>query len=174
MNTEQFVSELRDLAPTINQLNNLGFSKSEGLEFIESYNCVSKKKSVYYENQLLNLLNNYILSSIEIASITFTDHMKSVNGKIIFGNIDSDLLVYEINSGIYLVDYTNHSHVITSCARSGENFLNALIQIARYSTRCLLDEQFREDPAILRSTIYKCSIEAGGEEYQQFYSMVLD
>ena len=78
MKAKEFVEKLEKLTPSLSSLMGKGFSKQGAERLINSYKVYPKESNLKYENELLNLINNYNTSMLEI-SVIFFDLFKFPN-----------------------------------------------------------------------------------------------
>ena len=143
--------------------------------FIGSYKCIPKAKYalLYTEDPLLSLVNCYDCSKVEIGCISFLESPIEEIGFYQVGNVDADILaINKITFKVEVLDYTSKNHVIWECAVNSDNFLNALLLCAEILT-ARLKNLSEDDPLISEEDINHCANTAGGEEYTDFYQMLI-
>jgi hypothetical protein len=168
MNTEQYVKELRNLTPNKNIYENRGFSDAYINEVIESFDCKKERNIQTYDNPLLELVENYEASKIQIGMIYFSDSVEVANEYYIIGKVESDPLVVEKSTGVVKVLEYGVNHEMWECAESGSKFLDALIELGKFIVATEADNY--NDACVAANN---CSLLAGGELYVDFYKMLL-
>jgi hypothetical protein len=175
MNKENFANSLSALKPDINKFIELGLTDEEAKEFVSSYYCIAKtpkSRSKYYNDVVLDLIDNYDCSKVVIGLVRFLKDVIETDAYFQFGNVDSDLLVVDkTDNAVKVLDELNYHHVIWDCAKNSSSFLDALLTCAAFFTDNLNGEC---TPLQKATSIEKCVYLAGGEEYLPFYEVLLD
>jgi hypothetical protein len=169
MEAKQFVKELWDCAPSMEALSAQGLSAKEAHDFRHSYMGVHRtlKTGAVYSNPLIELIENYAMSGIEIGMITFLPHSLNNPGYWQVGEIETDPLIVEFGTEAVRVIETAHlTHTLWECASSADRFLDAVI----VSARCLSNAG-RSDRDV-KECIMQCEKLAGGFQYRSFYQML--
>lgn len=176
MNKELFVERLRLLAPSKDDLQKYDVQEDYIQQLIISYQCTPKATSDFLLNNdtLLSLLSYYDCSKIEIGTVSLIKSPIEEANFYQVGNVDADILALnKISLQVEVLDYTSTNHVIWECASNSSNFLEALLLCAEYLTSKLKNLSDDEDPMILLQHVNRCAEIAGGEEYADFYKMLL-
>jgi hypothetical protein len=171
---ETFAQRLQELAPSKEELRRFDVDE-QFIEFFRArFFCTPKPRSnnrLLTDATVLSLLQDFDCSKVEIAIITFLlDPVEGVT-HYIFGNAEQDILALNKISGeIEVLDYADNTHVIWSCASSGESFLEALLVSAEYLTNKLKSDNSHDKETYL---FQHCVDVAGGHKYANFYQMLL-
>lgn len=173
MNAKEFCDRLSHLAPSSEDLIKIGFKKNECHLMQRYYLCKGPINDKHFDDPLLDLIHNYDVKNVEIGYVVFKRNMKAIGTYQPIGNVDADILAYDtINKEIVVLDYSDSNNVLWKCARSGNEFLDALIIVAKFTTNSLFNDSL-EDQGINNTTAQLCSETAGGNDYLNFYKMVL-
>ena len=136
MNAEEFVDKLAKLAPSVDDLIVKGYEREVAEEIRSAY--FNEKNEVYndYDDPLLDLINNYDTSNLEIGILKIGNRkydFPSPPEKIRVGSVESDILVINPKTGhVELLDHAHPEYVIGICAVSGERFLEAILLLADF------------------------------------------
>ena len=88
-----------------------------------------------------------------------------------FGAVEADDLNLDRRSGeIIVTEFGTNGHVLWRCASNGERFLAALAVAAPYLASCMTLTDNRADVLDVHRM---CSSSAGGDDYSDFYAMLL-
>ena len=178
MTPQEFVKELGQLKPSIEQLTQKGFTSEAGKLYQESF--VAKKHSaepaIVTQSQFYNeLIRNYDISDIVITTISFCEQPYKLNDNdIVFAQDESDPIVMKGNTGeIVLLDMAETSFVIAECAAHIAGFFKAMLIVSKYLYDCFIDGDLQNNNDYLLSTIAQSALVAGGKKYHQFYHNLL-
>jgi hypothetical protein len=174
MKAKEFVKKLSELKPKREDIDKGGVSEKYVLRVLESYDS-SPKNEEYKPNvdEIVNLINCYDVSKVEIGSIDFLDEPVIDEKFIYFGSSAGDNLAIEIDSGmIVMVEYGLH-HIISECAENGNKFLDAFILAAKIITEYRINSSLSDDQGIACGVALKCAKLAGGDLYLPFYKTLL-
>ena len=90
------------------------------------------------------------------------------------GQVEADPLIVNGATGeVYVDDLTSPGRKLWICSDSFEHFLLALIPVARYLGKCLVDASVLDDKALCNQILSESVIGAGGDNYAAFYRMLL-
>jgi hypothetical protein len=176
MNEDEFVKQLSLTAPVREDFKYFNVSDDYIQNFIKKYKCILRKNSkiILNSNSILQLLTKYDCSNVEISAISFLHEPIEYVGYYQIGIVDIDILaINKISLGIEVLDHDNTDYVIWECASNSDRFLESLLLCAK----CLM-ENFKKPPEYENSSellkcVNKCSNIAGGDEYSDFYKMLL-
>lgn len=173
----EFVEELKLSAPAYSDLKiyNLPDDYIEGV--ISNYICTPKQKfdsDTILNDPILNLINEFDCSSIQIGLISLSESVKDVESFIIIGNLEADYLVLnKVTLEIEVRDHDNPNFIIWSCAKNSNSFLEVLLSYASYIALKIKDVSLIDNDQ-LTTKIQNALIEkAGGSKYRGFYEMLL-
>jgi len=172
MTANQFAEALRVCAPPAEKLRQLGVS-SGGIErTLAGYFSKLRPDSSTTQGKepLIDLIENYDLSKVDIGSIRFDSIVERTGPKWRIGTFASDLLVVDPQSGeIQVEEFPSAGHLLWECAESGSKFLDALVLAARFLGCCSWDVELYDDQAAHKRVANECTIAAGGDRYRDFY-----
>jgi len=176
MDAQKFADALVETAPSIAQLESLGMNKESIAKELDSYNL--KLRIAHTEllfsnnNELLDLIERYDTSKIEIGMVAFLSHPISYGSYIHFATIDTDAIIMTIEGEVKVVDGQQHDHDMWVCAIDGGSFLDALILCSRYFALTMTDEHIYNDEAYGLALAKSIANTAGGSHYEDFYEML--
>ncbi|HEX4372708.1 MAG TPA: hypothetical protein VHZ50_05315 [Puia sp.] len=177
MSPEIFAKELKQSAPSFEQLSARNLSSEFIDDFIKSYNCILKTHinlKVISNDSMINLILLYDCSKIEIGIVTFVHEIIEMSDYYQIGNVEQDVLIInKISHQVEVLDYTNKNHTIWQCASNSDNFLQAILICAKYSTARIIDPVLVENKKYTKEAVHLCFEKAGGIDYIDFYKMLL-
>jgi hypothetical protein len=176
MDKDMFVNELIKLAPSIAELKKHELPDDFINHFIESYKCYQKdsSKNIYTNDELLLLLQSYDCSKIEIGIVSFLNEIVETEDYFEIGNVEQDILsINKITLEVEVLDHEAADHVIWSCASNSRNFLQALLSAADFFSSKLKVYPIEPENTVILKRVQKCTYEAGGDKYIDFYKMLL-
>jgi len=176
MEAREFVNLLKSIPSNeaINSYRSRGLDDDFIKEYLNSFNFQELDKSKNYGDPILDLVNNYDGSTVAIGMITFDIELEEDNDYYIFGRFEADFLAINKNLKIVeMLEYGTNDYVIYQCARNSSSFLNAIIEAAGYMGKCASDSNLRKDKNILSLVVERCGDLAGGDDYIDFYKMML-
>jgi hypothetical protein len=174
MNAENFVKELSKIPFSIEELHSQGLSKDYIEELMSSYKIEMKPLSTSYSgNPVLELVENYDSSNLEIGMICFDENIEIGEDYIFFGKFEIDDLAINKNLGQVVMLEDGSDNVLYECASSGANFLSATIVAANFLEKRANDDAIYNNQELAISMAEECAERAGGKnEYQNFYKML--
>jgi hypothetical protein len=156
MKAKLLVTHLNKL---INDNNN-----NEFIDIINRMKIVSLPNQIVARDELSYLINNYEMSGVEIGKLTFFGKYKIINEYYFFGNMDMDLVGFDINNReILIADHDNSNFVMMNCAKNSEAFLDVLYLYINYIFKSFSKKEILKSEDI--EEIYKI---AGGLKYKKF------
>ena len=176
MDKDTFVNVLLQLAPSIEELKKHGLTDDFISQFIESYKCYPKdgSKNIYTNDELLMLLQSYDCSKIEIGIVSFLNEIIETEDYFEIGGVEQDILaINKITLEVEVLDHEATGHTIWSCASNSMNFLQAILSVADFFSSKLKAYPAEPDNNVVLKRVQKCTYEAGGEKYIDFYKMLL-
>jgi hypothetical protein len=170
MNATEFVIALSACAPDTDALKRQGYESSLVAEFHDSYIAVPNTMKSSNPDPLIALLSEYDLSSIVIGMVTFRrDPVEHSWGHVI-GYDEADPIVVESATGrIQIRDHASLAYVICSCAASSSQFLDAMANVACFSSRCKVEPSLYDDNDEKLRQAHESARLAGGNDYLRFY-----
>ena len=136
---------MRAISPKLQELLDQGLSESFVRLLLASYEAEPRAEFRDYGDELLNLIHNYDASKIEIALIHFDLDNDSPYGIppserfLRVGYARADLLVIDkITGEIAIEDHESSGFIMDYCAENSENFLDALLEMAKPIPNTLL------------------------------------
>lgn len=172
MKVEEFVSLIIKLKPTQSEVKKYS---GETLNILLKEFEIKKKSNNEYENPILTLIKSYNVNSLRINDITFDNDYFDDGEHFCFGwDASGDRIAIYKPSGT-IVAYDVYGERITfKCAENSEKFLDALVEIMKFSKEKMLND-YDEERLEKRSAEVACiaALKAGGEEYEDYYKSVL-
>jgi hypothetical protein len=175
MTANQFAEALLACAPPVEKLLQVGLSPQEAQEFRSSYFCKSRPNAVFKPGRdaLIELVENYDLSGVEVASLRFAEHPEDHGAVLRLGTFDSDLLIIDSTTGeVQIEEFPSDSHRLWECAENGSKFFDALAIAAKFLGRCSWDTDLYDDQAVHKQVAEMCTAAAGGDRYRDFYLVI--
>lgn len=176
MAPEDFVAVLNELAPSIKKLESIGFTNEEAEEFAKTYKCINRYKieSLTLTDEALSaLISKWDLSKITIGMIEFLELPQQYGPDMQIGFVETDPLVLFYDSNKIAVIEAGTENLLWLVAKNGAFFLDALVNIADFLTKRMLEEIDYDDLDSAENSALECAEKAGGNEYIDFYRMLL-
>ncbi len=174
MTAAEFVDQIKDFAVTKEDLKNADFPDEFAGMLAKGYEYKVLPKTKNSANEIINLIANYDMSSVEIGMISFDKEIRETEGFYFFGKVELDLMaISKGNNEIVVVDYSDTDEIIQYCAANSKKFLAAMMTAWRATTEFLLDEEKADDYDYREEVIAKCTELAGGDAYFDFYDNML-
>jgi len=172
-----FAKVLAEAAPNASELQKCRFSREQAEEFAKSFLCVRRKHPLPLgggSDQLLELLREWDLSKVEIGMIRFPEPPTERSGEICVGCVEADPMVILADTGEVAVHESGtKEHVLWAVAMSGSKLLDAMVIAARFLAQRAIGTIDFDDYNAARSISLACATAAGGDEYLDFYNMLL-
>lgn len=163
MTAKQFVTKLQELAPSKEELINSGLTQAGADRMIKSYKATeSNNVSLIGRNELVNLISDFNISTVEVCLITFNGKVREDSSYYFVGKVEIDhLVVNKVTDAVEVLDFDNPQNKLWSCAANAAKFLDALILCASFSKQCMLDDDLWENNDIILKTSMEVSQIAG-------------
>lgn len=169
MNANEFIKRLEEIP---SRLEKLGLSQVDVQSLISNYTIKPKKTLVNYDSPILDLVSNYMVSRLEIGMINFDEEISETEDFIFFGKVEQDDLAISKNLGGLVMLESGSDHVLYDCASNGGRFLDALIIVADFLERRVVDDKLFADIDLNIKVGEECGDIAGGDVYADFYKML--
>jgi hypothetical protein len=177
MKADKFVTQLRKVFVDVQAHKDKGFSKEDIEKLLKSYYATGKpvlsSSVTFKEDPVLDLVQNYDATSLEIGMVTFLEKIEEERDYLSFGKFEIDDLVIKKSTGNILMLGEGKDHVLYPCAQNGDKFLDALLIAANFFEMRSMDDVLYEDQQLTCQLAIECSEIAGGVEYEDFYKMFL-
>lgn len=175
MDSRTFVIQLGRLAPSVPQLERLGFTHGQIDDFRKSFLCQERQSENTETNELLRLLIEWDLSQIQVGMVRFLSKPEQVSSdRVCIGSVEADPLVLLYRTGEIVVEESGMpDHILWAAAKNGPMFLDALILAAEFLSKRSVGEIDYEDNSAAWGMVERCASLAGGDKYLRFYSMLL-
>lgn len=177
MNAGEFVSLIGELKPKTGSITCSEYSKDYIELILDSY-TINPKSEVYNDekNEILNLISNYKLNLLNIHDVQFLNEKDcySLGDLFFFGKYDIFLVGHHLISNEIVTYDLGNDEKFLSCAKNPEKFLDALYRLKIFETQRFLRENLSERfDTLMKVTAKDCSKLSGGNQYEEFYNMVL-
>jgi len=122
---------------------------------------------------IIELLNLYDLSKVEIGMIVFNKTITEDEDYYYIGRVEVDLLVINKHTGtVQVLEYDEPTHTLCDCARESSAFLQALLVCNKFFWECYSDDDVYNDENKRKAVVEKCTYIAGGDSFFDFYAML--
>ncbi len=172
----EFVKALKEIPSqkTIEVYKTMGLDDDFITEYLNNYKFKILGRNKEYCDPIKNLVNNYDGSTVTLGMITFNIDPEEDEDYYFFGCFEVDYLVINKNlKTIEMLEYGEQDHVLCKCASSSSRFLEAILLAAQFAEKCGSDEVLYNDKDANILVIEECASLAGGDEYIDFYKMML-
>ncbi len=171
MDTNQFVSAISNMKPTPENFHNMNLPPDLIKRYISSFE-ITRTSDVLHGSTLLELLENYDLSKLDVHDIKLEYVLPENQDYWFFGSTASGdyLAINKLTKQVVCLNYYDLS-VQYECAVTEEHFLDALLLLMVHSKEKMLTGTSKATPS---ETAYLCSLKAGGERYEDFYLSIIE
>lgn len=173
MKASEFVEGLKGISVRTDLLKKQGVSD----QFIEdrkrSYLATYKGGEIVSQYPIVELVENYDCSNLEIGMVTFDERIEETEDYLFFGRANEHDLAIEIITGnVVMVEY-GLNNILFNCAKNDESFLSAILNVAIFLERRSVEEGLYENVKLNIQMAEEFGDIAGGERYYDFYKMML-
>lgn len=173
MKASEFIEGLKGISVRTDLLKKQGVSD----QFIEDrkrfYLAAYKGGGHVSQYPLVELVENYDCSNVEIGMIKFDERVE-VKGRFIFtGRFEVDDLAIDLTTGSVVMLECGLEHILYNCAQNDSSFLEAILNIAVFLERRTVEEGLYENEELNIQMAEEFGDIAGGEKYYDFYKMML-
>lgn len=172
MKVEDFILKLKANTPSIVNYINNGYSEKLAIKAVSTYNVEKTKGESNYNDELLKLVDCFSAKNLEIGIVKFYENIIEADDYFIVGEVEADWLVVDKLTGITRVIELHSAENLWDCAANGSRFLDAVLEVKLYITKSSLDENLLNQK-ITCLVAEECSTIAGGEQFLDFYKMLL-
>lgn len=173
MEAKEFVEQLRDITIEVELLKKQGVSDQFIADRQKSYRAISKGKNYITEHPVVDLIENFDCSNIEIGMINFGEKVEESIDYIFFGKFEiDDLAIDKATGGVVMLEI-GVDQVLYECAKSDSDFLNAIFNVAVFLERRSVEEGLYENEKLNIEMAEEFGDIAGGSAYYDFYKMML-
>jgi hypothetical protein len=171
LQTDDFVKELKSIAPEDNNLKELGFDDDFIKIYLKTYELKKRSEESLTNNPLLDLIYRYNIDDLNISfmSLNKVEDVIDVPKFIIFGSLDSDLLAIKKESNEIVVLDWGQDDIIAYASKDSSSFLKCLLKLANFNKKMFFDEKLSENQELIFEEAKKITDEAGGEKYFHFF-----
>ena len=177
MTAKEFTQKLFRLTPSIEDFLNLGYKHEIAEQLMLEYKCIAKESKldeINIADELLLLVQNYDCSKVQIGIVSFFKEIYILDDYIVLGEVEGDILALRKETlEIHVLDNENPQWIIWTCASSGKHFLDAMICAAEFFSIRIKNTHVAKNREYTRENVNKCASKAGGDAYQNFYSVLL-
>lgn len=173
MEAAEFVEKLRSIEIDASLLKKQGVSD----EFIEdikrAYIVLPKALSIESQYAIVELVENYDCSHLEIGMVTLTAKTEESGNFIYFGKANEhDLAIDTITGAVVLLE-SGFDDLLFNCAQNDRYFLSAIFNVAAFLERRSVEEGLYENEELNIEMAEEFGDIAGGSAYYDFYKMML-
>ena len=178
MKANEFVKRMLAAKPTKEALLRAGRSSSFINQFLKSYECTKRHSPlkitpVAGSEEVIELFNQWNPGGIDIAGIEFLPEPVSTPRGIQIAREEIHPLLISPDGEIIVEEEGTKGHRLSEAAKSGNDFLDALVLAAVFFGKRGTGEIDHEDLNATSSAARDCATAAGGNKYQRFYRNLL-
>lgn len=176
MTSSEFVYQLKQIAPSESLLIEREFDEEFSKTYLRGYNLKKKHDKTVTSDPLLDLIYKYDVRDFDVGMIHLENSKNVLDAEryIVFGSYDADTLVIDkVTDEIVVLESEDESNVLIKCSKNSDTFLQAVLQVAIFNQKMLLDENLSSDQGIIRLKALEISEIAGGEDYEEFYLNII-
>lgn len=173
MEAAAFVEKLRTIEIDASLLKKQGVSD----EFIEdikrAYIVLPKALSIESQYAIVELVENYDCSNLEIGMVTLTAKTEESGNFIYFGKANEhDLAIDTITGAVVLLE-SGFDDLLFNCAQNDRCFLSAIFNAALFLEKRAVEVDLYENVELNIQMAEEFGDMAGGSAYYDFYKMML-
>jgi hypothetical protein len=132
MEAVEFVESLRNIYIDASLLKKQGLS-DEYIEHIKgSYIIRSKEQTIASQYPIIELVENYDCSHLEIAMVTFDEKTEQISSFIYFGKAYGHDLAIDTTTGATVVLESGYDNILFNCAQNDKSFLSSIFNVALF------------------------------------------
>ncbi|WZO96432.1 hypothetical protein EP7_003425 [Isosphaeraceae bacterium EP7] len=176
MNSDEFVMKLSASSPSIESLREVGLNTKEAEAFRAGFICLPRNNALplIASNEILELANRWDVSRVEVGMVRLLGTPTHHSSGIQIGLVEADpLVITKTGSELVVEEVESAGHILWKTARSPGKFLDALGVAAKFFSDRTIGIIDFDDLEAVKATANKCATLAGGDEYAEFYSMLL-
>ncbi|MGJ1405557.1 hypothetical protein ACR79N_21075 [Sphingobacterium siyangense] len=173
MEAKKFVEQLSNIIIEVDLLKKRGVSDQFIAERRKSYQATPNGKNYITGHPIVDLIENFDCSNIEIGMINFDEKVEENLDYIFFGKFEIDDLAIDKATGCVVMLEAGLDHVLYECAKSDSDFLNAIYNVAVFLERTSVEEELYENVELNIQMAEEFGDIAGGKLYYDFYKMML-
>jgi hypothetical protein len=171
MTADDFVTKLKQYMPSESSLIEQGITDVYRIQ--KTYICVPKTNSIPNANPVLDLLQRYDASTVEVGMFQFIFEPIDKGDKWQIANDEADLVVLDKLTGqVRVEELGSNGHVLSNCAHDGEKLLLALVEV-KEAYRKLGELGYPDDTVLRQNLATPCGLAAGGDLYERYYQYLL-
>lgn len=181
MQAQEFVKRVKGLLPPVEDfraiLQKNGFEEEGMNSLLKRYSLPQKNEGSYekHDDPIIELVTNFDLFGFYVGAMGFEEEITFEAGKVIFGFFDSDTLSINPKTGqIELFSHDNEEQHLLDCATSSSQFLDAFFIATELFVKRIIYEVQPNDHELNQRYIEQCTLLAGGEDYEDFFTELLE
>ncbi|WP_156305467.1 hypothetical protein [Sphingobacterium endophyticum] len=173
MKASEFVEALKGINVRTDLLKKQGVSDQAIEDRKRSYLAAYKGGGSVSQYPLVELVENYDCSNLEIGMITFDERIEEKGRFIFFGRFEVDDLAVDLITGSVVMLKCGLDHILYDCAQNDSSFLEAILNTAVFLEKRSVEEGLYENEELNIQRVEGFGNIAGGEKYHDFYKMML-
>ncbi len=173
MDADMFVKQIDACTPSLEALMQAGLtsSRAEGVRAVQNFRLTSTQKASH--DPVLDLIGRYEMATVEIGLMTFCPIAIPLAAGWFVGEIEAEPIYLSRQDGsLFTEEYGEPGHILWDCARDSGSFLDAMLKVACFLTRCATEDLYN-DQVTRHAIASECTVATGGELYRNFYEMLL-
>ena len=170
MNASEFVNALSQIEILEERYRSIGLS-SESIEKLKNKYVVNPKGEnvIKHLDPIESLVLKYDVSNIQIGMISFQNNLKNRGNYTLVGKDEVDDLAIDRVTGEIVVLEEESTRTIQYCAKNGNHFLSAILEMAKFFEQTAVDDELFEDEEANLVVAESCGLLAGGSKYYNFF-----
>lgn len=173
MKASEFVEALKEINVRNDLLKKQGVSDQSIEDRKSSYLAAYKGGGSVSQYPLVELVENYDCSNLEIGMITFDERIEEKGRFIFFGRFEVDDLAVDLITGSVVMLECGLDHILYDCAQNDSSFLEVILNTAVFLEKRSVEEGLYENEELNIQRAEGFGNIAGGEKYHDFYKMML-
>lgn len=164
MKASEFVEALKGINVRTDLLKKQGVSDQSIEDRKRSYLAAYKGGGSVSQYPLVELVENYDCSNLEIGMITFDEQIEEKGRFIFFGRFEVDDLAVDLITGSVVMLECGLDHILYDCAQNDSSFLEAILNTAVFLEKRSVEEGLYENEELNIQRAEGFGNIAGGEK----------
>jgi len=173
MKAEEFVLKIKSSAPQASDYSNKGLTEQFAKNAVNSFMIDRIKNNSIFRDELLRLIDCFDISKLKIGIVKFYDKVEIKSSYYLIGEVEADWLVIEKMTGLVRIIELYSQNDLWLGALNGSRFLEAMLTAKQFFLKRSFDDSLFDNQEITCFIAEQCAELAGGEQFIEFYKMLL-
>lgn len=134
---------------------------------------MSREITIASQYAIVDLVENYDCSHLEIGMITFDEKKEEIGSFIYFGKANEHDIVIDTTTGAIVLLESGFDNLLFNCAQNDKSFLSSIFNAALFLEKGAVDDDLSANIELNIQMAEEFGDIAGGKLYYDFYKMML-